>query len=178
MGYRDDFYCMRNLFGYTGQIHHFPTIYFVKQTPAGAFYGHITQKHDLPGNVGRMEVRGPDPRYRAGNEGWFRKHLVESSGGRSFHTSRGRLVSRQEMKDVELALCLLAIRTCPHEKYITAYSLGDRATILRQMRLHNHVITPAALALQKQRIHANAPQRHQFHLALDEAEWALRRRGL
>jgi hypothetical protein len=171
MGYRDDFYCMRNLFGYTGQIHRFPTVYFVKETPAGAFYGHITQQHDGSANVGRMEVAGPDPQYRAENEGWFRKHLVERSGGIDFHTSRSRLVRRKDMKDAELALCLLAIRSCTHEKYITAYSPRDHELIWRQQLKRDRAITPAALARQKRRLHP-------MQQALDQGEWARRRRGL
>jgi predicted Co/Zn/Cd cation transporter (cation efflux family) len=106
----------------------------------------------------------------------------------AFHTSRSRLVRRKDMDAADMALCLLAIRICPLEKYITAYSRRDRATIGRQQWIRSHLITPATLAAQKQRLLSSVPQHAQIQralarspqvpLALQEAEWARRRRGL
>jgi hypothetical protein len=70
MGYRDDFYKEENILGYTGKLGSNPTVYFAdaggvnpklqqvgdKQKVVVQF-GHITQAHDDPTNVGRERVR-------------------------------------------------------------------------------------------------------------------------
>lgn len=87
MGYRDDFYMVQNIMGYTGKLHDSPTVYFQK----GSEYGHITQRHPLNQNVGRMKVHASNT-YFIGNEmieGSLR--LVEKIDGKIFHTSRSTL---------------------------------------------------------------------------------------
>jgi hypothetical protein len=70
MGYRDDFYVKENIIGWTGDINGDAfTVYFADchgSPPrtvriAGVDqivvqYGHITQKHDCPYNIGREEI--------------------------------------------------------------------------------------------------------------------------
>ena len=59
MGYRDDFYTADNLIGYSGDLYKTPTVYFESDSE----YGHITQAHPYPQNVGREPVES--------NEGYF-----------------------------------------------------------------------------------------------------------
>jgi hypothetical protein len=56
MGYRDDFYVVRNIIGYTGRISFDlpPTIYFYDCTRK--LLGHITQYHPNYENIGRQKV--------------------------------------------------------------------------------------------------------------------------
>jgi hypothetical protein len=69
MGYRDDFYIKDNILGYTGNLHGNPTVYFADaggvnpklvkvgdRTQVVVSFGHITQVHDIPTNIGREEV--------------------------------------------------------------------------------------------------------------------------
>jgi hypothetical protein len=87
MGYRDDFYMVQYIIGYSGNLHDFPTVYFRK----GNEYGHITQKHPCPQNVGRMAVRSSAD-YWIGNEpvhGTLK--LLEKENGVVFHESRSTL---------------------------------------------------------------------------------------
>ena len=70
MGYRHDFYREENIIGYTGELLKNPTVYFAdagginprlqqvgnKQQVLVEF-GHITQAHNMPSNVGRERVR-------------------------------------------------------------------------------------------------------------------------
>src|SRR5215218_5752828 len=69
MGYRDDFYTKDNILGYTGKLQDNPTVYFAdagRMNPKTVkvngkeqvvvTYGHITQAHDMPTNVGRERV--------------------------------------------------------------------------------------------------------------------------
>lgn len=156
MGYRDDFYCVENMIGYTGDVHNFPTVYFLKSVTGGSFYGHITQKHDMPGNVGRMEVNSqPDPAYTIGNErvrGVLK--LVERGNGWQ-HESRSTLKTLGDMSANDAALCAQAIWQCQYEKNITSYSKSDQNKIGAQMNL-KAAITPAALMARKNQIEAAA----------------------
>lgn len=52
MGYRDDFYIAENIIGYTGTATLHPTVYFKYQY----LFGHITQNHRNPQNIGRTVV--------------------------------------------------------------------------------------------------------------------------
>jgi hypothetical protein len=63
MGYRDDFYVVGNIIGFTGLLHQSPTVYF----HAGTEFGHITQDHWFEGNRCREGVRN-DPNYTIDNE--------------------------------------------------------------------------------------------------------------
>jgi hypothetical protein len=49
VAYEPNFYQAKNIVGYTGTIGQSPTVYFMD----GKNYGHITQAHDCPMNVGR-----------------------------------------------------------------------------------------------------------------------------
>ncbi len=51
MGYRDDFYIVDFIIGYTGVLHKNPSVYFFD--PAKNAFGHITQHHALANNIGR-----------------------------------------------------------------------------------------------------------------------------
>ncbi len=51
-GYRFDFYKPENMIGYTGSLHDNPTVYFETATE----FGHITQYHERPANIGREVV--------------------------------------------------------------------------------------------------------------------------
>ena len=64
MGYRDDFYVVGNMYGYTGKINEKPTVYFKTDTE----YGRITQDHEHKNNIGRNKVRNADG-YTLRNEG-------------------------------------------------------------------------------------------------------------
>jgi len=70
MGYRDDFYNEENILGYTGKLEDNPTVYFAdagglnpklqkvgNQQKVVVQFGHITQAHNDPKNVGREAVR-------------------------------------------------------------------------------------------------------------------------
>lgn len=146
MGYRDDFYTLDNIIGYTGVLHRQPTVYFWDDT-ANA-YGHITQQHGQPDNVGR-ELYRQDPNYLIENTevydneypvGEFADHAglpikdgkvsVEWETGAqagtidSFHTSRGpfRPVKPSAFfpdagrSEIAISICAAAIRNCPDLK--------------------------------------------------------------
>jgi hypothetical protein len=115
MGYRDDFYRTANIIGYSGQIRSFPSVYFKSSSE----YGHITQIHSYPQNVGRMKVES-SVGYTIGNEpidGVLK--LVEKVNGNIFHESRStltRIVGHQDF-----ALLAQAIWRYPAEKYISEF---------------------------------------------------------
>ncbi|MBE3636978.1 hypothetical protein [Mangrovicoccus algicola] len=52
MGYRDDFYKVYNIYGYTGDLRARPSVYFLTDT----HFGRITQHHADAANIGRMSV--------------------------------------------------------------------------------------------------------------------------
>lgn len=68
-GYRSDFYIIQNIIGYTGTLQGTPTAANpLKGAPTvyfwdGKEYGHITQQHDVPSNVGRELVCEPMGRW-------------------------------------------------------------------------------------------------------------------
>ena len=94
MSYRDDFYIVDNIIGYTGDIHDDPTVYFESSEE----YGHITQFHDKDVNIGREKVR-PLEGYGAVNtdEGTDKVRLQEYVGTKIIHTSRNELISVEGM---------------------------------------------------------------------------------
>lgn len=125
MGYRDDFYMVQYIVGYSGSLHDCPTVYFRK----GDEYGHITQKHPCPQNVGRMEVRRSAD-YWIGNErvnGTLR--LVEKDDGVAFHESRSTLtqvdVFAPGQKDTVALLAQSIYNRDAGEKYISEFSEED-----------------------------------------------------
>ena len=125
MGYRDDFYMVQNIIGYSGNLQDFPTVYFVK----GNEYGHITQKHGDSQNVGRMEVYS-SPDYWIGNEmvGNTLK-LVEKVKGQIFHESRSTLTRVDTIapanRDTVAVLAQAIYNRDTGEKYISSYSQKD-----------------------------------------------------
>lgn len=129
MGYRDDFYMVQNIIGYSGTLHDFPTVYFQK----GDEYGHITQKHADPQNVGRMEVY-KSAGYWIGNEmvGSTLK-LVEKVNGKIFHESRSTLTRVDTIdpnnRETVALLAQSIYNRDAGEKYISTYSEDDFNTI-------------------------------------------------
>jgi len=116
MGYRDDFYRTANIIGYSGQIDSFPSVYFQSSSE----YGHITQMHFYPQNVGRMKVESAVG-YTIGNErikGVLK--LVEKLNGKIFHESRSTL-TRIGLGHQDFALLEQAIWRYPAEKYISEF---------------------------------------------------------
>jgi hypothetical protein len=90
MAYRNDFYTLRNIIGYTGDLRYLPTVYFQR----GHEYGHITQHHMLPYNVGREHV-AYHPQYRIANHyRGGRIRAVEIEGMDIVHPSRNPFISR------------------------------------------------------------------------------------
>lgn len=125
MGYRDDFYAVENIIGYTGVLHDFPTVYF--QT--GTEYGHITQRHDFSQNVGRNEIHSAVG-YSIGNEEIGGKlKLVEKMNGRIFHESRGTLTKVAQSDKDTMAILAQAIWKWPNEKYISSFGKKDLSEI-------------------------------------------------
>jgi hypothetical protein len=53
VAYKPNFYQAGNIVGYTGRIGESPTVYFMDDR----HYGHITQAHDCPLNVGRELIK-------------------------------------------------------------------------------------------------------------------------
>jgi hypothetical protein len=129
MGYRDDFYMVQNIIGYSGNLNDFPTVYFQK----GDEYGHITQKHPDSQNVGRMEVY-KSAGYWIGNEmvGSTLK-LVEKVNGKIFHESRSTLTKVDTFdpsnRDTVALLAQSIYNRDAGEKYISSYSDKDFDTI-------------------------------------------------
>lgn len=186
MAYKARFYCIQNMIGYTGDIHNFPTVYFLKQVAGGSFYGHITQKHDLPGNVGRMHVSGrPDPHYTIGNQMINGVLKMVERGSGWVHESRSSLTTLRHMSANDIAICAQAIWRCQHEKYISEFNQSDLDKIAAQMQL-KAAITPAALMAKKNQIGAAADARRRqardnqiagFNHLLHRGDLARRRRG-
>lgn len=91
MAYRDDFYTIENVVGFTGNIQDNPTVYFMTDDEAG----HITQIHDNKKNIGRgmvLDTEGYSMKniYDA-KMGKF--HLVELMGDKIIHPSRNPFVA-------------------------------------------------------------------------------------
>jgi hypothetical protein len=95
MGYRDDFYVVENMSGYTGDIHDNPTVYFYSYEE----HGRITQDHHRKDNIGRDVVKtntGHSIEKVYDDKGVLRSVFYERfEGYRVFdirHRSRGQLV--------------------------------------------------------------------------------------
>lgn len=95
MGYRDDFYSVANIVGYTGNLDDNPTVYFETDEEQG----HITQAHKKADNVGRgvvytIEGYSKENVYFTATKddpgGW---HLVEMYDGKSVHKSRNPYIA-------------------------------------------------------------------------------------
>ena len=149
MGYRDDFYKLDNMIGYTGVLHKQPTVYFYDSATHG--FGHITQQHSDPTNVGREQYNADD-KYKIENAkiyknnypvGEFKedegleildgKYNVEWATNKdghqaSFHTSRGpfrpikpsTFFPNAGRSEMAISVCGAAIRDFPNLKSMYA----------------------------------------------------------
>jgi hypothetical protein len=140
MGYRDDFYKVQYIIGYTGDLHDFPTVYFQK----GNEFGHITQKHPDSQNVGRMKVEASNS-YFIGNEiveGSLK--LVEKIRGRIIHVSRNTLtkvdVFHPANKNTVALLAQSIYNRDRGEKYISHLSKKDDAMLNKTMEAKEAVL--------------------------------------
>lgn len=116
MGYRDDFYTADNLVGHTGDPKNHPTVYFMRDIGPTVLFGHITQKHEIPENVGRERV-DEHPEYLITNEEFEDGvHAVEWAGDRDLHTSRNVFVDIDDSSKEVRALLLGAITKCTDMK--------------------------------------------------------------
>lgn len=135
MAYRDDFYCVANIIGYTGALHRDPTVYFRH----GEEYGRITQEHGYSQNVGRSEVVA-DGDYFIRNSLIHGRHACtegtfDGDAEVILHVSRHAFhpVAGETMREV----LAQAIWRYPDEKYISHYSRQDRRLITAvQKRKH------------------------------------------
>jgi hypothetical protein len=80
-------YQTHNIIGSTQAAGQRPTVYY--RTNSGTF-GHITQEHSVPSNIGR-ELPRKDERYNFGNTG-PKGALEEKIGAETFHRSRNPLM--------------------------------------------------------------------------------------
>lgn len=82
-------YQPKNIVGHTGDLDSSPTVYYQRKGKNNNIqFGHITQSHNIPENVGR-EPAYAHPKYNAKNENG---QFVERIGKKSFHTSRNPFV--------------------------------------------------------------------------------------
>jgi len=110
--YRQDFYIPRNIIGYTGDLHFWPTVYF----QFGHEFGHITQHHLLGENVGREQV-DKSSRYRIANH--YRNGKIVSTewiGLQLIHPSRNPLITRDRFGPGDLLTLCVAIYRFPDIK--------------------------------------------------------------
>jgi hypothetical protein len=101
MGYRDNFFVVPNMYGYTGNINENPTVYFMSQTE----HGRITQYHPREANVGRDVVKtneGYSIVNQLDDDGVMK--CMEFEGEYRAHKSRGRLVLISETTTDDQAL--------------------------------------------------------------------------
>ena len=56
MAYRNDFYTDKNIIGYTGNLAFLSQVSIYFFDPIQRAFGHITQQHYMPQNIGRMVV--------------------------------------------------------------------------------------------------------------------------
>ena len=136
MGYRDDFYVVENVIGYSGKLDKFPTVYFQTATEAG----HITQKHDASQNVGRQETFSSAGYVIENRKVNGETRLVESLNGKGFHVSRGVFTPVAGLSDGDKAILYQAIRNYPNEKLISEYGNKDWKLIDETMARHGEVM--------------------------------------
>jgi hypothetical protein len=106
MTYRDDFYVVGNMYGYTGQVNDNPTVYFVSATE----HGRITQNHPRTENIGRDVVKtnaGYDIRNQRDDDGVLK--CMEFEGEYRVHKSRGPLVLISQTTDADRAILAQSI---------------------------------------------------------------------
>jgi hypothetical protein len=118
MAYRADFYIRENIIGWTGNLFDNPTVYFIRNLDDGTMeFGHITQDHPSPGNIGRGGVnRCAQGAYTIGN------YLFETEDGALFwaseeeapsvdyyHMSRNTFAEVDELNPAQRTLLTLSI---------------------------------------------------------------------
>jgi hypothetical protein len=136
MGYRDDFYAVENVIGYSGKLSSFPTVYFQSATEAG----HITQKHDSSQNVGRQAVFSSKGYLIENRKVNGETRLVEFINGQAIHVSRSVFTPTGGMIDGDKAILYQAIRNNPNEKLISEYSDKDYKIMDETMERHDKVM--------------------------------------
>jgi hypothetical protein len=119
MGYRDNFYVVGSIIGFTGILHQSPTVYF----HAGTEFGHITQNHWFEANCGREDV-GSDPGYTIGNETQPNgiRASVERCSGVVIHSSRSLYTAVNPTEVNTIALLAQAIIAFPEKKRVPLYA--------------------------------------------------------
>ena len=137
MGYRDDFYVIENVIGFTGNIQDNPTVYFMSDKEAG----HITQVHDNKKNIGRGMVLATDD-YSMKNiynsdKGIFQ--LVELIGDKIIHPSRNPFVAVPNLdnRPKEKALFEKAILKFKEVKVREAWATGKNNVKLTPRMVKN-----------------------------------------
>jgi hypothetical protein len=106
MTYRDDFYVVGNMYGYTGQVNNSPTVYFMSATE----HGRITQDHPRTENIGRDVVKrneGYSIRNQRDDDGVLK--CMEFEGEYRAHKSRGLLVLISETTAADKAILAQSI---------------------------------------------------------------------
>ncbi|WP_172326700.1 hypothetical protein [Mangrovicoccus sp. HB161399] len=115
MAFHDNFYIKENIIGFTGSLNELPTVYFLTDR----HFGHITQQHDEPDNVGR-EVIDTTNGYVYGNEeiAGVGEVLCEYKHGRLIHRSRNKLILLAHMNIDAANICAQSIWRHPRIKRI------------------------------------------------------------
>lgn len=112
MAYCNYLYNARNIIGYTGKVDDSPTVYF----QLGRAYGHITQDHPTPINIGREEV-AIHAGYHIDNyqiDGAY--HSVEWEGREPIHMSRTAFVRREFFNPGDILTLSIALYRFPDIK--------------------------------------------------------------
>lgn len=125
MGYRDDFYKLENIIGYTGTVENNPTVYFIVMRERDGediyVFGRITQAHMQADNIGRERVYA-SAHYSGMNEedDYGREVWVECIGERVIHTSRNPFVRIEDCSPRQKAVLARAISGFPEikERYV------------------------------------------------------------
>ncbi|MEM6304939.1 MAG: hypothetical protein AAF744_09470 [Pseudomonadota bacterium] len=128
MGYRDDFYTVENIYGYTGAVSSNPTVYFLEKLDNEVFrFGRITQDHDNELNIGREKVREKadyDIDNKKFSDGKMR--CVEYYDRKRQHTSRSEFVFVGDMPDVQATLLNKSITRFTDEKPLSNADIKDK----------------------------------------------------
>jgi hypothetical protein len=134
MAYASWLYNVNNIIGYTGDVNSRPTVYF----QLGRGYGHITQNHSIPSNIGREKYEIHHD-YRIDNydiDGEL--HAVESEATKVFHVSRNEFIPRRDFNPGELLTLSIAIYRFPDLKLMyVASRRQQRAKATMQAELLN-----------------------------------------
>lgn len=136
MGYRDDFFIVSNIVGYTGDLQDNPTVYFETDEEQA----HITQAHKKADNVGRGAVFTTEG-YSKVNvffEDDHAEHLVEMYDGKKIHKSRNKFIAVPHLENRPALLKILEKAILAHTKIKSRY--------VKYEKLKNLTISKSALA--------------------------------